>query len=120
MTFKATGRWLKEYWFFIALVTLLFAAAIVERGAINGLWFAGAMSYVIALFWFCSVAVSALVLRTRLGWFEWSLLAFSVAFVLLAYALGFSELIQVGAYGLVPGLFLGLFFLFVAWRQRTE
>ncbi|CAG4970753.1 hypothetical protein LYB30171_00799 [Lysobacter luteus] len=120
MTSKALGNWLKDNWFFIAMVALLFAAASIERGLVGGAWIAGAVCYVIAVMWFCSVAVPALFLRTRLPWVEWSLFAFASAFALLAYALGFPELIEVGLYGLATGLALGLFFLFYAWRLRAK
>ena len=120
MTSNATGNWLKENWFFIALIALLFLAAAVERGPANGAWIAGAVCYVIAIMWFCSVAIPALVLRTRLSWKEWSLLAFASAFVLLAYGLGFPEIIEVGLYGLATGLALGLFFLLFLWRVRAK
>ena len=117
---KAIGHWLKDTWFFIALVLLLFVAAVVERGLADGAWFAGAICYVVALMWFCSLAVPALFLRTRLSWQEWSLLAFAGAFALLAYALGFSQLIEVGLIGLATGVALGFFFLFFAWRLRSK
>ncbi len=120
MTFMAGWNKLKDNWFFVALVALMFIAAIIERGPADGAWAAGAVCYVIALIWFCSVAIPALVLRTRLSWVEWSLLAFAAAFVLLAYVLGFPELIEVGLYGLATGLVLGLFFLFFAWRLRAK
>ena len=116
----ANGNKLKDNWFYGALVALLFAAAMFERGPADGAWVAGAVCYGIALLWFCSVAIPALVLRTRLSCIEWSLLAFAGAFVLLAYVLGFPELIWVGMYGLAAGIVLGLLFLFFAWRLRAK
>ncbi|WP_457097226.1 hypothetical protein [Lysobacter sp. P5_B9] len=120
MAFKATGNWLKGNWPFIALIALVFAAKIIQHGPLRGAWAAGALCYVISVMVFCSVAVPALVLRTVLSLGEWSLLAFAGAFVLLAYALGHPELIEVGLLGLVTGLVLGLFFLFFAWRRRAR
>lgn len=120
MSFQATGHWLKGNLLFVALIALLFVAAIVERGLIDGLWMAGALCYMGAIMWFCSIAIPATVFRTRLSWPEWSLLAFASCFAVLAYALGVPQLIKVGLFGLATGIVLGVFFLYFAWRVRAK
>jgi len=120
MEFKAIRHWLKGNWFFVALIVLLFVAAIVEHGLTNGLWMATSSCYVIALMWFCSVAIPAMVFRTRLSWHEWAILAFACGFAGLAFVLDFPALKGVTAIGLATGVALGLFFLFFAWRLRAK
>src|SRR5690606_8012642 len=101
-------------------IVLLFVLAGVEHGPVKGAWVAGGVCYVLALMYFCAVAIPALVFRTRLTWKEWSLLAFASAFAMLAYLLGFPELVGIGIYGLASGLGLGLFLLFINWRLRVK
>src|SRR5690606_6921650 len=111
-TAMATVNWMKENWLFILLFVVLYVAAASKHGPVNGAWIAGAVFYVMALMWFCSLAIPALFLGTRLSWKDWLLLSFAGAYALLAYCLGFQELIEVGVYGLTTGLFLGLLLLF--------
>jgi putative exporter of polyketide antibiotics len=114
------GKWFKDNGLFIALIAALFVAAIIENGVESGILIAAGVCYVLAVLRFCAAAIPALILRDRLSRADWSCLGFAIGFVLVAHALGFPDMVELGLFGVVCGSILGLYFLFVSTRSRID
>lgn len=102
------------------IVVLIPVAAIAKYGPAHGLWAAGAILYVIALFATIPALVMRVCFRSRLNFWEWAAVLHSLAFAAFSLvtrdeSLGFFTLL-----GVLTGGFFAMVVSYFAWRARRR